>query len=127
MLALVGCGAENPSAAQPATNAAENQVREIVRTYFRDAHAGDARGMCASFTDELARYVARLQQTSCHKALRAELRYLPDSLSGYEIQAARIDGDTAVVSLDGAGGKDVITLRRAGAGWEIETAPGLGV
>lgn len=124
---MVGCAAKGPVDAPRAVSADERGVRAVVTTYFRAADADDARTMCASFTDELARYVARLQQSPCHEALSAELRNLPESLRGYEIQGVRIDGNTAIVAVDGPGGKERMTLQRAGAGWKIETAPGLGV
>lgn len=128
-VALLGCGSTGRPAGEPTAGPGEARVRAVVTRYFEAARAGDTGRMCATLTEELERHVARLQATSCEKALSAELRNLPESLMGYEVTpgGVRIDGRTATVSLDGPGGEDRMTLERRGRVWTIATAPGMGV
>lgn len=102
-------------------------MRAAATAYFRAVGAHDGRKMCASLTAELRRHIARLQQSSCQEAMRAESRSLPESLNGYRVTGVRVEGDRATVSLGGgAAGTGRMVLRGASGSWKISSAPGLG-
>ena len=127
-LLVGGCGNDDRAPEQRQVPTGESRVvRAVADDYFRAVKAADGRRICAFYTDELRRYVARLQQASCPSAMRAEAQALPEALSGYRIRRIEIDGDRARVYVGGGmAGEDRIGLRRESGSWKIRSAPGVG-
>lgn len=126
MLALASCGGGREPDTSVGSLKDRSEVRGVVAAYFRAVDGNDGRRMCGALTPELRRYVARLQQTSCAKALEGESRRLPESLNGYRIREVRIEGNRAMVALGGVAGSARMQLLRVGGSWQIASAPGLG-
>lgn len=118
-LAAAACGSEG--------GAAPDSPSSTVSAYFRAVERADGRTACSGLTSEAQRHIAELQGSSCADAVSAEARRLPGALSGYEIVGQDLDGERAIVRLIGQGMEDEVVLRRVGADWRIESAPGLGL
>lgn len=126
VLALGSCGGGRSPETPVGSPQDHSEVRGVVAAYFRAVDGNDGRRMCGALTAELRLYVARLQQTSCAKALEAESRRLPESPNGYRIRDVRIDGNRAMVSLGGVADGARMQPLRVRSSWQIASASGAG-
>jgi hypothetical protein len=124
----LACGTQDPDdAGEPSGGVpSSDPVRATVESYFRAVGRADGGAICARLSERLRLRVARLQSSSCERALAAEARRLPESLNAYRVVRVERTGQSAAVSLEGEGVREEMQLGREGGAWRITSAPGLG-